>query len=161
MSPPASRRAAAAGQRPSPRQDAIVALLRTSALVERFLERVVQAEGLSFAQYNALRILRGAGADGLPTMAIRDRLLVPAPGITRLLDRLEVAGYVRRTRARGDRREVRCTLTGAGDAVLARLDDAVDAADEEVLAALAPGEIRDLIALLEKARAALAQPAAD
>ncbi|HET7601141.1 MAG TPA: MarR family transcriptional regulator [Gemmatimonadales bacterium] len=155
---PGAGRASASGARrapASPRQAAIIALLRTAALVERYLARVVQAEGLSFAQYNALRILRGAGADGLPTMAIRERLLVPAPGITRLIDRLEQAGYVRRTRTAGDRREVRCLLTAAGRALLARLDEPVDAADEQVLGALSLSESRELVGLLDRARAAL------
>jgi DNA-binding MarR family transcriptional regulator len=51
-------------------------------------------------QYNVLRILRGAGGNGLPTLSIVERMIENAPGITRLIDRLEKKGLVRRVRRR-------------------------------------------------------------
>ena len=144
----------------SVRQEAVVGLLRTAGVVSREFERVVQAEGISFAQYNALRILRGAEAAGLPTMDIRDRMLDPAAGITRLLDKLEASGYVRRERPAANRREVRCHATARGLDLLRRLDPAMDRADEEALAALRPGDLRQLITLLARVRRGLTGPAA-
>ncbi len=137
----------------TPRQAAAAGLLRTASVVSRFFERVAQTEGLSLAQYNALRILRGAGPGGLPTMAIRERLLDPAAGITRLLDKLETAGYVHRQRPSRNRREVRCRATRQGLALLRRLDPAMDRADEAALAALGPAQLRTLIVLLDRIRA--------
>lgn len=137
----------------SVRQEAVAGLLRTAGLVGRDFERLVRAEGLSFAQYNALRILRGAGPAGLPTMDIRDRMLDPAAGITRLLDKLEAAGYARRERNVANRREVRCHATARGLEVLGRLDTAMDAADETALEPLTSSELKQLIALLERVRA--------
>jgi DNA-binding MarR family transcriptional regulator len=137
----------------TPRQAAVAGLLRTASVVSRFFERIVQAEGLSLAQYNALRILRGAGPEGLPTMAIRERLLDPAAGITRLLEKLERAGYVQRERSSLNRREVRCRATGQGLALLRRLDPAIDRADETALATLGPKQLRTLIVLLDRIRA--------
>src|SRR5688500_15887466 len=53
-------------------QEATIALLRTASVVSRAIARVVEPSGLSLAQYNALRIIRGSGAGGIPTLAIRE-----------------------------------------------------------------------------------------
>ena len=74
----------------SPGEEAVVALMRTAALVRRAIAKRVEPYGISAAQYNVLRILRGAGPAGLPTLALRDRLIEEAPGITRLMDKLGV-----------------------------------------------------------------------
>src|SRR5690349_23289933 len=83
----------------SPQQEATVALLRTASIVGRALARVVEPFGLSLAQYNALRVVRGAGAGGIATLAIRDRMIEEGTTITRLLDKLEAAGLITRERA--------------------------------------------------------------
>lgn len=106
----------------TPADEAVVALMRTAALVRRAISQRVEPYGISLAQYNVLRILRGAGADGLPTLAVRDRLIEEAPGITRLVDKLEEAGLVRRARTGLDRRVVHCHITEKG----LRLLDAMD-----------------------------------
>ena len=59
----------------SPAEESIVAVLRTAALMKRAWNRRIEKHGLSLAQYNVLRILRGAGEEGLPTLAVRDRLM--------------------------------------------------------------------------------------
>ena len=88
-----------------------VSILRTAALIERHFAQVVARTGVTVQQYNVLRILRGAGAEGLPTLVIRDRMIHAAPGITRLLDKLEKAGLARRERTSPDRRQVFCYIT--------------------------------------------------
>jgi DNA-binding MarR family transcriptional regulator len=99
-----------------------------------------------------LRILRGAGDDGLPTLVIRDRMIHEAPGITRLLDKLEKAGLARRERTSPDRRQVFCFITDRGLTVLEELDEAMRAADDVVVASLTEDEQRMLIELLGKVR---------
>jgi len=105
------------------------------------------------AQYNVLRILRGAGPAGLPTLAIRARLIEEAPGITRLVEKLDQARLIRRDRSTPDRRQVMCFITDEGLAVLARLDEAVDLAEREMLAGLTADDTERLIALLDAVRA--------
>ena len=73
-------------------QEATIALLRTASVVGRTYTRVLEPHALSFAQYNALRIIRGAGTGGIPTLAIRERMIEEGTTITRLLDKLEDAG---------------------------------------------------------------------
>src|SRR6476661_4158549 len=137
----------------SPAHEAVVSVLRTAALLQRHLTLVVERGGVTLQQYNVLRILRGAGAQGLPTLAIRDRMIEEAAGITRLLDKLERAGYVVRERCTPDRRQVLCRITPTGTAILARLDAPVDALNDRALSTLDSTEQAKLIELLGAVRA--------
>jgi DNA-binding MarR family transcriptional regulator len=132
----------------SPAHEAVLSVLRTAAVVQRHISQVVESSGVTIQQYNVLRILRGAGEAGLPTLAIRDRMIEEAAGITRLLDKLEKAGYVVRERSAPDRRQVLCQITPAGLQLLASLDEPVDAVNTTALAALSEDEQKSLIALL-------------
>jgi DNA-binding MarR family transcriptional regulator len=134
-------------------QEATVALLKTAAVVNRALNQVLAPAGLSREQYNVLRILRGAGAEPLPTLEIRRRMIAEGAAITRLLDKLEAAGYVYRERPASSRRQVLCSLTPAGRELLARVDDAVNDTDERAARALTDAELRTLIGLLDRMRA--------
>src|SRR5205823_671963 len=98
----------------SVKAEVAVSILRTAALIERHFAQVVARTGVTVQQYNVLRILRGAGEEGLPTLVIRDRMIHAAPGITRLLDKLEKAGLARRERTSPDRRQVFCYITPQG-----------------------------------------------
>lgn len=130
-----------------------VSILRTAALIERHFAQVVAQSGITVQQYNVLRILRGAGSAGLPTLVIRDRMIHEAPGITRLLDKLETAGLARRERTSPDRRQVFCYITDGGLAVLNALDVAMREADDAAVGVLTEDEQRALIRLLEGVRA--------
>lgn len=136
------------------REELFIALLRSAAVVRRPVSKVVEEHQLSLAQYNVLRILRGAGADGLPTLAIRERLIEEAAGITRLIDKLEKAGFVSRDRRSStDRRQVVCRITTEGMALLASMDAVVTSATHDVLALLDEERIASLLALLDDVRA--------
>lgn len=138
----------------SPAHEAFVSILRTAAVLQRHIAQVVEGSGVTIQQYNVLRILRGAGNAGLPTLAIRDRMIEEAAGITRLLDRLESTGFVVRERSTPDRRQVLCRITPAGLRVLAALDEPVDAANWLALGRLEDSEKQKLVELLAEVRAA-------
>jgi DNA-binding MarR family transcriptional regulator len=130
-----------------------VSILRTAALIERHFAQVVARTGLTIQQYNVLRILRGAGSEGMPTLVIRDRMIHAAPGITRLLDKLEKAGLARRERTSPDRRQVFCYITDQGLSILTELDEEMREADEVAVGNLSDEEQRQLLRLLENVRA--------
>lgn len=130
-----------------------VGILRTAAVLERHYNQIVTKRGITIQQYNVLRILRGAGARGMPTLVIRDRMIHEAPGITRLIDRLEQSGFVRRERQTSDRRQVVCYITDEGRNLLTALDAEVDAADNAAVFMLKPEEQRLLTTLLDAVRA--------
>jgi DNA-binding MarR family transcriptional regulator len=133
-------------------QEALLGLFRTSDLLHRQIDRVLEPYGISSQQYNVLRILRGASVDGLPTLEIAGRLVEQAPGITRLLDRLEKKRWIRRKRCREDRRQVLCWITPGGLALLGKLEAPLNEFDREVLKMLSPGEIATLVAFLDRIR---------
>jgi DNA-binding MarR family transcriptional regulator len=137
-------------------EEVVVSVLRTAAVMQRHLSQVVEAQGITIQQYNVLRILRGAGDAGLPTLAIRDRMVEEAAGITRLLDKLEMAGYVIRERSTPDRRQVLCHITPKGADVIAALDAPMDAANKRAGSMLDDAERGQLIELLGAIRAAYA-----
>jgi len=142
-------------------EEVVVSILRTAAVMQRNLAHVVEAHGITIQQYNVLRILRGAGAAGLPTLAIRDRMVEEAAGITRLLDKLESVGHVVRERSTPDRRQVMCHITPKGESLIASLEGPVDAANERAGANLDDDERAQLIELLGAVRAAFASPPAE
>ena len=119
-------------------QEAAVSLLHTADLVRRVVTSVVGNDDITLQQYNVLRILRGAGENGLPTLEIAERMVEQTPGITRLIDRIETKKLVARERCRTDRRQVFCRITKDGLALLARLDAPLHATEEASLATLTP-----------------------
>jgi DNA-binding MarR family transcriptional regulator len=136
-------------------QEATLGILRTADRVRRRLAVSLEPYGITSQQYNVLRILRGARGEPLPTLEIGERMIEEAPGVTRLLDRLEAKGLVVRKRCTADRRLVHCWITEAGLELLARLDDGISSEDEGVMAALSPEEQRTLIDLLDRVRETL------
>ena len=141
-------------------QEGVLTLLRTAAVIQARGNELLADSGISVPQYNVLRILRGAGDEGLGTSAIRERMLDLNPGVTRLIDRLVAAGWVTRERHPEDRRAVKCRITKAGTALLAKLDPIVDGADHDLMTPLSPAEQRTLIRLLDLVRDSAARTAA-
>src|SRR4029077_6851632 len=136
----------------SPAQEAILALFRTSELLERRLAQLVEPRGISLQQYNVLRILRGAGQQGTPTLDIADRMIQKTPGITRLLDKLTAKRLVRRERCSEDRRQVLCWITDAGLRLLADLEQPLTKSGTRAMDPLTAAEQRHLIAMLGRVR---------
>ncbi len=133
-------------------QEAMLSLARTAARLDHDMLDVLRPYRLTPTQYNALRILRGAGPDGLCRNEVRDRLVARVPDATRLLDRLEETGLVVRGREGGDRRFVRARITRKGLDLLGRLDQVVIDLHQQQLGHLGRAKLRTLIDLLADAR---------
>jgi DNA-binding MarR family transcriptional regulator len=137
---------------PSKAQEAAVALLRTADVLRRVIGAVVEPNGITAQQYNVLRILRGSGERGLPTLEIAERMIESTPGITRLIDRLETKKLVARERCLTDRRQVFCRITPAGLSLLSTLDTPILHATNTALGILKKTELTSLIDLLDRTR---------
>lgn len=129
-------------------------LLRTGDYLQRQTEELLKPHGLSPSQYNVLRILRGVGREGLSCREIAARMLTRDPDITRLLDRLEKRGLVRRSRESQDRRVITVRVSDAGVDGLRRLDAPVAEMHRRILSRLGKRRLATLVRLLEAARAA-------
>ncbi len=135
----------------SPAVEAVLGVLRTADALRNLSDELLGPYGISLQQYNVLRILRGA-KEGLPTLEVGARMIEKSPGITRLLDRIEAKGLVRRERSEEDRRLVVCSITRRGLDLLAELDDPIVRLDEEALAGLSRADQRTLVGLLDRIR---------
>lgn len=134
------------------RQEAQLNVVRTAAVLTDAFEQLLRPYGITATQFNVLRILRGAGGDGLCRNDLRDRLLTRMPDVTRLLDRMADAGLVERERGTEDRRLVTTRLTAEGRRLVDELDAVVVAEHDRRLGHLTDGELRTLIELLTRAR---------
>jgi DNA-binding MarR family transcriptional regulator len=133
-------------------QEAMLNIVRTAAVLNDFLELVLRPFGLSMAQYNVLRILRGAEPDALCRNDIRDRMVTRMPDMTRLLDRMEESGLVDRTRETGDRRMVLTRLTDRSRQMLTEIDPLVGAEHQRRFLNLDKDELQSLVELLTAVR---------
>ncbi len=127
-------------------------LQRTADALLMGVEKTLRATGLSPTQYNVLRILRGAGPDGLPCGEVAARMFTRDPDMTRLLDRLEARGLAVRARERDDRRVVTTRITAAGLRLLKGLDQPILDTHLGQLGHLGQERLRTLIRLLERIR---------
>lgn len=133
-------------------QEAGLSIKRTAAELDYQVSEVLKPSGITATQYNALRILRGAGDEGLCRNEIRDRLIARVPDATRLLDRLEEMGLVVRARGGEDRRYVTTRITKAGLDLLEELHDRVLDIGKQQFGHLGAEKLRMLIDLLGDVR---------
>lgn len=138
-----------------PEAEVYLNLLRTAEVLSQDAERMLKPYGLTGTQYNVLRILRGAGRDGLACGEVSGRMVTHDPDITRLLDRLEARGLVTRARQKRDRRVITTRITPAGLEILKKLDGPVAGWHRRALGHLGAARLRALVELLEAARGTL------
>ena len=125
-----------------------VLILRAADYVGQQTEQVLKPHGLTGTQYNVLRILRGAGTEGLPCKSVGDRMISHDPDMTRLLDRMEKRGLILRERQKDDRRVVKTRITPAGLDILKKLDNPVREFHKRKFAHISATKLKQLEELL-------------
>lgn len=133
-------------------EKAFLNVVATSNWITREVSELMGEYGLTIAQYNVLRILRGSHPEALTCGEIRDRLLDRTPDVTRLLDRLEENELLTRSRYEKDRRVMKVNITRKGLALVNRMDDDVTAIVERLNRHLSEDEREELSELLTKMR---------
>ena len=131
---------------------AFLSLQRNADQLQGGLAEVLKPHQISPTQYNALRILRGAGAEGLACGEIAERMINRDPDITRLVDRLQRGGLVARSRGREDHRVMRARITTAGLGLLKTLNHPVEEFHRQTLGHMGARRLRALIQLLDATR---------
>jgi DNA-binding MarR family transcriptional regulator len=129
-----------------------VAFLQLADTFGAQAEQVIKTAGLTAAQYNVLRILRGAGRAGLACREIGERMISRDPDITRLLDRMEKRNLITRERQSDDRRVVKAFVTPEGLELLKTLDRPVGALHKRQFQGIAPAKLKVLVGMLEEIR---------
>lgn len=132
-------------------EKAFLAILRGADSLQWQLTEMLKPYGLSPTQYNALRILRGAGKDGLPCQEIGERMINRDPDITRLMDRLEQRSLVQRGRDAADRRVIKARISSAGLRLLQSLDREIENFHRQLMGHMGERKLEQLIRLLQEA----------
>ena len=133
-------------------QTAFVTIQRVADDLAWNVIELLKSADLTSTQYNVLRILRGAGAEGLPCHDVGERLINRDPDVTRLLDRMEKRGLVARSRQAKDRRVITVQITNDGLQLLKQFDKPVEAMHREQFKNLSQSQLKTLIDLLDKVR---------
>jgi DNA-binding MarR family transcriptional regulator len=131
-------------------QEVFLTLLWSADRLQWRLNETLRTYGLSPTQYNALRILRGAGKQGLACSEVAERMITRDPDITRLFDRMGKMGLVQRKRASEDRRVVVAQITVQGLALLKKLDPVVQSFLRTLLGHMGTKNLRALLESLQK-----------
>lgn len=129
---------------------AFIALLKTADALGQQAEQLLKANGLTGAQYNVLRILRGAEPEGLACNHIGERMISHDPDMTRLLDRMEKHGLITRQRQTDDRRVVKTRITSKGLDFLRRLEQPIRALHKRQFRHIPVARLKALAGLLDQ-----------
>ena len=107
-------------------QEAILNLFVASNYLHSKLDTLCYNFDITLAQFNVLRILKGAYPNGYPRGEITKRMVEPAPDVTRLIDRLVIYGLVERFISEEDRRLSMSRITKKGISLLTKINPEVD-----------------------------------
>jgi DNA-binding MarR family transcriptional regulator len=111
----------------NPQQEAVLSLAIAVSTLNEGLDQICEKHGLTRPQYNVLRILRGVHPEGHPRCEIARRMIERAPDVTRLVDRLQARGLVRRSRGGEDQRQTLARITAKGLKRLQAIQPELDA----------------------------------
>jgi DNA-binding MarR family transcriptional regulator len=127
---------------------AVFALRAAAAHVERSLTRVLDPFGITAAQFELLLVVERLAASGAGCSELGRHLAAPGPDVTRMLDRLDTAGLVSRSRYENDRRVVHATMTDKGRDLIAQAGPIVADAESSAFEGLSETDRQQLLALL-------------
>lgn len=132
----------------------MLAIMRTSDLLENRMARLLREHGLTLTQYNVLRILRGEGKP-LPCLEVASRMIQVAPAITRVVDQLLGMELITKTQSQADRRVFEIELTQTAARLLKKLDRPVLDLHKILLAGVSETDLAALVRILELARSSV------
>ena len=135
----------------SVQQEATLAILRTSDLLENRIARLLREHGLTQSQYNALRILRGEGKP-MPCLEVANRMIQVAPAITRVVEQLLRMELISKTQGEEDRRVFYIQITAKAKRLLKKIDQPTLDLHAALLKDVSASESKTLIRLLGKLR---------
>lgn len=135
-------------------QEATLAVMRTSDLLENRLARLLREHGLTLTQYNVLRILRGEGKP-LPCLEVASRMIQVAPAITRVVDQLLAMELITKNQSPTDRRVFEIELTPQAVRLVKSLDEPVLNLHQTLLSNVSQGDLKSLIRILEIVRSGI------
>ena len=132
--------------------EALLSLVRTSALMQKLSDRFFSRFGLTDVQFNILMILKEHREDGLSQQGLSEHLIVTKSNVVGLIDRLELNGYVAREAHPSDRRFNQIVLTRKGEQLEAKIEKLYFAEVDKLMNVLSASEKKTLIRAMERVR---------
>src|ERR1700761_8015816 len=132
---------------------AVTSVMRVQQLLLSRIEDTLKPYGLTFAAYEALRLLAFSRRGSLPMGKMGERLMVHPASVTNAISRLEQRGLVERRLSPDDRRVVLATITDAGQALVREATMALNQASFG-LPGISPEDAAAITAILRGIRAA-------
>jgi DNA-binding MarR family transcriptional regulator len=131
------------------RQEALIRTMMAGIRIRKVMEETCEAHGITLPQFNILRILKGVHPGAHPRSEISKRM-IDNSDVTRLIDRLEKTGLVKRTGGAEDKRQSLTMITPKGLSLLKKLDLPFQEAHEKLIAAFTDEELETLVELLKR-----------
>jgi DNA-binding MarR family transcriptional regulator len=138
-------------------QEAFLSILRTASELSHAADKFLRKFEITQQQYNVLRILRGAGPEGLCRNEISARMVAATPDMSRLLDRMEKSGWITRERAEDDRRQVSTFITDSGQKLLKMIEAPVGDEIHRLFEGVKPTDLTMLVEVLAQIRSRRAE----
>ncbi len=151
MSPALQHELKKRGPFASVQQEAMLAIMRTSDLLENRMARLLRNNGLTLSQYNVLRILRGEGKP-MPCLEVAERMIQVAPAITRVVDQLLKLDLISKTQSAEDRRVFVIELKPSAQRLLKQLHQPVLDLHASLFETVSKTDQKALIRILEAVR---------
>lgn len=128
----------------------LMAIIRAGEHYKRMVSSLFRNYGLSFPQYNILRVLNASENKQSKTTAVSRIMLVPPANMTGLAKRLEKNGYINRKSDPNDERATILELTEKGSEILKKIEDDKEKCVKKMLEGFTEGEIEFLLNSMKK-----------
>lgn len=132
--------------------EALLSLVRTSALMQKLSDRFFSRFGLTDVQFNILMILKEHGSAGLSQQELSEHLIVTKSNVVGLIDRLERGGYVKRKAHPSDRRFNQIVLTPSGGKLELKIEQLYFAEVDKMMNSLTTSQKKAVIQAMERIR---------
>ncbi|MGE5497793.1 MAG: MarR family winged helix-turn-helix transcriptional regulator [Syntrophothermus sp.] len=130
--------------------EALLNLFLANNFIKKKMDDLCQDFGITSAQYNVLRILKGAYPGGYPRCEIIPRMIDQAPDVTRIIDNLEKQDLILRENSTEDRRLSITKITKKGLSLIENMEQEVDSLNKYLRDSLSEAEITQLSEICEK-----------
>ena len=131
-------------------QNLVIALIKYNCKVNDSVSKALKPFGVSFQQFNVLRILRGQKGVAANLSTVHERMVNRTSNTTRIIDKLSDKNLVKRNICKENRRKIELFITNEGLKLLSVIDTIVEKTEDKATQKLNEKEKEKLIALLKQ-----------
>lgn len=118
----------------------VLNILVTANYIDDRLAEALKGFGITIAQFNVLRILRGQKGEPANLANVQERMVCKMSNTTRLVDKLILKDLAKRVTCKENRRKVEISITEEGLEFLKKVDPVIDGIEKEIFSRFSPQE---------------------